>query len=224
MPKSNRPKSKLGRSNKTKSKRNYRPLRSIIPTAPANHTTVKLRYSDNINIVSLLGGYGSAIFRINDLYDPNYSGTGHQAYFRDQMFGLYSYGRVLWASIKITIISPVAQQMYQVVLAPIQSGSADTNITTAAERKGSQECYLNGQMTKTLKCSSSSDYYFGQKKGATLTQTSMAQPAGSSLPASNSMWYEIIMQTLNNVTADLYIKVDIEQITRFEEPIQQAGS
>lgn len=220
----NPPKSESKKKQYNSKKKMVKPKRSIIPTAPPNHTVVKLRYSENITLLSLLGANVSAIYRINDLYDPNFSGTGHQSYFRDQMFGLYSYGRVLWASIQITVISPVAQQMYQVVLAPVQSGSADSDISTASERKGSKEAYMNGQQIVKLKSSSSSDYYFGQAKGATLTQASMAQPAGASLVSSNSMWYEILMKTLNNATADLYIKVDIEQITRFEEPIQQTGS
>jgi len=204
-----------------------KPRKLNIPTAPATHTIVKLRYTDNITFSSLLGSIGSKVYRINDLYDPDYTGTGHQSYFRDQLFTMYQYGRVLWASIKITAVSYSATQPYEIILAPIQSptGTADTNMNTASERKGSRSCYLNGnQAVKTLRCSSSCDNYFGQKRGATIVQASMAQLSTASLALYNSMWYEIIFNTLDNASAGLYFKVDIEQITRFEQPLQQSGS
>lgn len=205
-----------------KKKRMYK--RSIIPTAPANHTLVKLRYSENILMTSTAGAVQSYIYRINDLYDPNYSGTGHQAYFRDQLFAMYQYGRVLWASIKITVITDGATTPCYIVLGPAQSGSADTDMATASERKGSKEAYINANQVGTLKVASSVDYYFGQKKGAALADTAYVQNASSSLNTGDLMWYQILVRSMNGSTQNFYVKVDIEQITRFESPLQQSGS
>lgn len=210
-------------------KRQYKKkqYKSIIPTAPAMNQTVKLRYSENIILqTSALVPLVSYVFRINDLYDPNLSGIGHQAYFRDQMYTLYQYARVLWANIKLTLITDTAQVPLLIVLAPLQSvnGNPDTNVQTASERKGSKECYINGQQVKTLSCSSSCDYYFGQTKGATLTDTGFLQNAFASVSNQNAMWYEILSYGLFTTTQNVFVKVDLEQIVRFEQPFQQAGS
>lgn len=185
---------------------------------------VKLRYTENISLTSTSGSLAGTVWRINDLYDPNSTGAGHQSYFRDQMFALYLIGRVLWASIKITIISSAAQTPIIVTLGPNQSGGYDADTQVASERKGSKECYINGQQIKTLKCHSSSDYYFGQKKGVTLIDTSYAQLSSASVGTLNTMWYQILMKSLDTSTVTVYFKVDIEQITRFEEPQQQTSS
>jgi len=213
--------SKGARKKRPYKKKNYK---SVIPTAPANHTLVKLRYTENILMTSTVGAVQSYIYRINDLYDPNYSGTGHQAYFRDQLFAMYQYGRVLWASIKITVITDTATTPCYVVLGPAQSGSADTDMATASERKGSKEAYVNANQVATLKVGSSVDYYFGQKKGAALADTAYVQNATSSLSTGDLMWYQILVRSMNGTTQNFYVKVDIEQITRFESPLQQSGS
>lgn len=216
------------KKNKPRSKRTYtRKKGNIIPSAPRNSTMVKLNYTENIVLqVVALVPQTSYVFRINDLYDPNYTGTGHQSYFRDQMFTIYQYGRCVWASIKLTLLSDSAQTPILAVLSPVQNttGVPDTDITTACERKGSKECYLNGQMVKTLKASSSCDYFFGQKKGATMNDTAFLQTAGASINLANAMFYEILFRSLIAQTQNLYIKVEIQQIVRFEQPLQQFGS
>ena len=210
-------------------KKSYKRSRRTIPTAPKVYTVVKLRYTENITLtMSSLVPQTNYVYRINDLYDPNYTGTGHQCYFRDQMFQLYQYGRVLWASIKLTLITDTSTFPMVVVLSPCQNYTSiiDTDITTACERKGSKECYLNNQFLKTLRCSCTSDYFFGQKKGNTLSDTAFLQNSSNSIQAANTMFFEILCRTLVSLTNNqsLYIKVDIEQIVRFEQPLQQVGS
>lgn len=204
-------------------RRYTRRKKNIIPSAPRNHMVVRLNYSEN---TSLYPGAipAASIWRINDLYDPNFSGTGHQPYFRDQMFTLYNYGRVLWASIKVSVLTDGSAYPAEVVLAPCQNGVADVYFQTAAERKGSKECYINGNLMKVLKVKSSCDYYFGMKKGTTAISPSFLQNPTGALPNSNSMFYEVIAQSLNGTSITVYIKVDICMIVRFEEPRQQSGS
>lgn len=217
-------KRKYNKKNKKAGKKTYKNYNKVIPTAPSNHNLVKLRYTENIVLTSLLGAVASYVYRINDLHDPNYTGTGHQSYFRDQMFSMYQFARVLWASIKVSLITDTAQVPMYVVLGPNQSGTADSDMQTGSERKGSKECYLNGQLVKTIKCSSSCDYYFGQKKGSTLIDSAYLQLSTSSLGSGDTMWYQILAKSLNSTTQNVYVKVDIEQIARFETPLQQISS
>ena len=205
-------------------KRGYRKSRTAIPSAPPNHQTIKLNYTETLRLDTILGSLATYVYRINDLFDPNFSGTGHQPYFRDQMYALYNYGKVLWASIKVTILTNNSQSPCYFILTPCQSGTMDSNLETSAERKGSKECYINGQMTKVLKCSSSVDYYFGQKKGVTLMDTGYLQNSTTALNVGNRMNYGIGCYSLDSTSLSFYVKVDIQQIVRFEQPTQQSGS
>jgi len=113
-----------------------------------------------------------------------------------------------------------------VVLAPLQStaGTADTVVTTASERKGSKSGYVNGQAVKTLAAAITSDKFFGQIPGATMNDAAYLQSSGSSLAGSYSMWYEVLAYGLTAVTQNMYVKVEIEAVTRFEQPSQVAAS
>jgi len=205
-------------------KKRYTSMYKNIPSAPANHTMVKLHYSENIRLDTLLGSIGSYVYRINDLFDPNFSGTGHQPYFRDQMYALYNYGKVLSASIKLSLLTNVSLAPAWVVLTPLQSGTFDSNLETASERKGSRECYINSQVPQSLYCSSTVDYYFGQAKGTTLHDTGYLQNSTTALSVGNRMNYGIGFQSLDATSMSVYAKIDITQIVRFEQPVQQSGS
>lgn len=66
--------------------------------------TVALRYVDT---VALNGGAGSAavnVFRVNNIYDPDYSGTGHQPMYHDNYAALYSKYRVNYATITMVAL------------------------------------------------------------------------------------------------------------------------
>lgn len=213
--------------NKTKTRRARRQGVPRVLTEPPDNQVCRLRYVQNILLTpSALFPLQANVFRINDLFDPDLTGGGHQSYFRDQMFAIYQYARVLSASIKCTCITDSAQVPLMLVLSPLQniSGTADTVITTAAERKGSKSAYINGQLVKVLSASLSSDKFFGQAPNSTLTDTAYLQAVGSALTGSYSMWFEMLAYGLSASTQNVYVKVEIEQIARFEQPLQQVGS
>lgn len=49
-----------------------------------------LKYSDVITLTSTGNAVASYVFRMNSLFDPDFSGTGHQPYYFDQLAALYS--------------------------------------------------------------------------------------------------------------------------------------
>jgi len=50
-----------------------------------------LRYHENVTLSSTSGALSTYVFRANDLYDPNYTGTGHSAMGSDQMLIFYNH-------------------------------------------------------------------------------------------------------------------------------------
>jgi hypothetical protein len=94
-------------SRKAMRRRPRRQVRVIRPRIPQNGVrlseTVKLRYSDQINVGNPLGG-SVYNFRANSLYDPNKTGTGHQPLGFDQMAEKYNHYVVLGAKIYVQAI------------------------------------------------------------------------------------------------------------------------
>lgn len=61
---------------------------------------VRMRYVEEFALDPGLGSVASYIFRANGLYDPNFSGTGHQPYGFDQWMTYYNQFTVLGSRIK----------------------------------------------------------------------------------------------------------------------------
>jgi len=61
-----------------------------------------LRYVDNISITTTAGAVATYVFRANDLFDPDFTSTGHQPMGFDQMMLSYNHFCVLKARIKVT--------------------------------------------------------------------------------------------------------------------------
>lgn len=65
--------------------------------------TKKLRYSTTFQLTCTAGATATYVFRANDLFDPDYTGTGHQPMGFDQMILFYNHFVVTSAKIKATV-------------------------------------------------------------------------------------------------------------------------
>jgi len=63
-----------------------------------------LRYCDNFSLSSASGGVGSNIFRMNSLFDPDYTRTGHQPLYYDQFTPVYGRYRVLYSKLNVSFV------------------------------------------------------------------------------------------------------------------------
>lgn len=70
---------------------------------------VNHKYCDNITIAAagVAGLYQVWQFRANSTYDPDYTGTGHQPMFRDELAAQYNYYTVMASRIEI-LVQPAA--------------------------------------------------------------------------------------------------------------------
>lgn len=62
----------------------------------------RLRYCDVVQLEATAGNPGLWQFRLSSLYDPDYTGTGHQPQWYDQLVAVYQRYRVLGAKITVT--------------------------------------------------------------------------------------------------------------------------
>lgn len=83
-------------------------------------TYAKLRYVDTVSLDPGIAGITSYVFRCNDIYDPDYTGVGHQPLLRDEYANLYQKYRVLGSTIKVAPVpdstSAVVPAMYGVFI------------------------------------------------------------------------------------------------------------
>lgn len=86
-------------------KKLYNPVRISRGLSPFPNTKfVRHKYVDSVLFPggAVAGASANYVFRANSMYDPDYTGSGHQPLFRDEMAAQYSYYTVISSYIKVT--------------------------------------------------------------------------------------------------------------------------
>jgi hypothetical protein len=63
----------------------------------------RLRYCDTVSMASTSGSIAKYLFRVNDIFDPDYTGSGHQPLYRDTFAAIYDFYTVKSARVTLTI-------------------------------------------------------------------------------------------------------------------------
>jgi len=187
----------------------------------------KLSYSDYLGLTSTGGSVGQQVWRLNDTYDPDLTGSGHQWLYRDQLYSMYQYCRVTYVSIQIKVTSTAdpATSVGHVSLGPAQSGGADSSVTTLIERPGSKYGVCTyGTNPLVLSWSTGVDRYFGQKRGHVLYSDGFEQPSTASLAAAFSVYCQLLYKDHGGATSYLRGSYRIVMYCQFEQKIQVAAS
>uniref|UniRef100_UPI004047FF53 hypothetical protein n=1 Tax=Aliarcobacter sp. TaxID=2321116 RepID=UPI004047FF53 len=143
-------------------KRTYRKKRGI-PNSVRSQTAplpdryfTKLRYSElaGATYSQAAGSPATYQFRINSIYDPNYTGTGHQPLGHDELGALYNRYRVYGMRYKITFINRSTSYQAECALQLRPNVSAHTSMDTVFEAPYSKKCIVGiegGSSIKVLK-------------------------------------------------------------------------
>lgn len=86
--------------------RNYGRYASLVGAPMPDRFNTSLIYSDTITIDPAAGALGSHLFRLNSLYDPDFTGIGHQPRGFDQMMAFYQKYRVYGCKIDVCCLGP----------------------------------------------------------------------------------------------------------------------
>lgn len=105
----------------------FNALTKAMPFPPSKYC--KLRYSQLVVLTTGTAGvFGTEqVFNLNSLYDPDFSGLGHQPYGFDQMAALYRFYKVNGVLIQMSIFEPSNDDL--VFGACVQPSTATTTIT-----------------------------------------------------------------------------------------------
>ncbi len=180
--------------NKNRKKNNQRGTRELAISVPQPigfpdryHTT--LRYSDSL-VINPGVSYGQYTFRGNSLFDPDYTSTGHQPLYFDQLSAVYGRYRVISCLIKLKVIS-VGSVATQMVIIPVSEVTTFTSQSLALEHPRAKVLPIVGVSGYQT---ASSSYNMSTRKILGLTQTQLQDIDYSAATSANplQLWYYIV--------------------------------
>lgn len=145
-------KARKKRVNRRNRRRRMRSNITVFPTSgfpPAIYT--KLNYSGRITLSTNGTTISYHSFRINSLFDPDYTSTGTQPYARDQFAEIYDYYRVYGCKVTLMITLPTSSS-YSVLFTTRASSDnvAIADIDAETERYRSMRTMIAAGQTKTI--------------------------------------------------------------------------
>lgn len=115
---------------------------ALYKTSMPGSMTVKMKYCDQYSLTSGSGTATSQVFKANSVYDPDHSGTGHQASTRDQWALLYTHYRV--DAVHFKVVAIVASGSGFLTMFPSTDGGAITDPVVATESRLSTTIPIQG--------------------------------------------------------------------------------
>jgi len=162
------------------------------------------------------------IYRLNDTYDPDYTGTGHQPMYRDQLFALYS-NCVVWKTEAHTTIAATTTNPLYVNGVISRSSSGTSDISVAAERGEASEIKVVS-LARPVRISATADIAerFGVTRSQLLADDLYSQ--GSGATPSNVIYYifSIVDPTGTGTTA--YANTKLTMQVRFRRLLDVGSS
>ncbi len=148
-------------------------------TFPLNKTFLfKTRYFDEDRINPGVAGLPDAhVYRLNSLFDPDFTGVGHQPIGFDQLMPMYDHYKVIGARVRVTFSNNDQSQAQKVLLQVKDTSALDLDFNTTIENGQSRWCVLAsegaGGNVKTLTINFSAKKFFnnidGDKYQGTIT-------------------------------------------------------
>lgn len=207
----------------------YRSIGVAVPFPKQLFT--KLAYVDS----RLLTGAGAGLlkahtYRHNNITDPDFTGTGSQVYYNDQLSPVYAMFCVYGSRIRIEATSAYNVNCPVKLLVRARKDSAiPTDYNLEEERLDSKYVLLppNGQATKSITMYKSVASLWGKTKRQVLASPDYEAPTSTSSTSSvsNESYWTVSTYPMDPaITSSVYINVKIDYYVKFYERIPQGRS
>lgn len=210
---------------RTYKKRTYdRPLNSVnVGLGFPKQMVVKQKYFDTFTISSSSGAIGTHQFILNGLYDPDFSGAGHQPMYFDQYMSIYNHYTVIGAIVRATFV-PIEGNTIPMNVALWQND--DTTITPTSidnmQEQSKARAYIlgsGGDTSRTLTLKWSAKKTFGPPMANTLLRGNL-----SNNPTEQSVAVLAVQSSNLSTTGSCSVQVSIEFVTVYSELRDIQGS
>lgn len=95
----------------------------------------KLRYDDVITLTSTSGSIGKQVFGMNNCFDPDVTGTGHQPLYFDQFSAIYNQYAVVKSKIKVRLAQELSSNKAMIVgIVGDDNGTTSSTFSTLMEQ------------------------------------------------------------------------------------------
>jgi len=242
MPGYKRKRDYKSRGRKKTFKRSQERVRNVAPgrmtrLSPSNgvygfpqELVTRLRYNDVVRISTTGLALGSYSFRMNSLFDPDFTGTGHQPYYFDQLAALYT--RYVVVSSKITVeYMPITDYIATAVpVGPIvvglrtdDNGSVSSTLSTAQEEQLSTTTLIGSPTGGNNKITMVKTYSPSRDLGLTIDDDTVGAPTNGN---PSQVWFANLFSASigDAASTTMLCKVQMEFVVKFTKTLEVSGS
>jgi len=210
MPKRNKKCAFRRKRKVTNAQRRYNQAVIRMPTILPDRIVVNLLYRESATFTNSTG-FGSRVFSMNSIYDPNVTGGGHQPLGYDQWGSFYQQYEVKSSKIKSMVLPPSLTCPVRYVVYPSTTSSTVTSSRNASEQAYAKTTVVNNTvMTKYNVLTHNMSIL--KLEGRNTASINFTAPFGAS-PTLERYWHCVLF-SLDDATDISSILVDFEIIYR----------
>lgn len=124
--------------------------------------TTTVRYRTRVELNPAAGALATYVLRANSIYDPDYTGLGHQPLGYDQLAALYNHYTVLSSTVKASFGGTFATSTYCGIITTDQSSTVIPSYALA-ENPSSTSIYLEGAPSSSQRLPSITNSFNAKK-------------------------------------------------------------
>lgn len=234
MPRRIRMQQKMRRKRNWKKKKEFRNKATLNRTVAAfgkgawspfsRQYATKLKYSTIVNISGTVLRSRDHVFRANQLYDPDFTGTGHQPRFFDQLAAIYRVYRVMGSKIRVQYVPTTPATTSQNVSLFVIPSSTVTSLSDSEYRDLSELPLSKTRFANFYNTQLTINHYMSTAL-AQGVQSNVVKTAddyigtvdGVVTPTKENFWHVgLSLVNESNSVIDGYLTVDIEYYVNFE--------
>lgn len=214
------------RRNRRRQNKKNKPTTTIMKSiGVADMLYVKLNYVDTIKISNASLPYFTYVFRGNSLFDPDFTGTGHQPLYYDQYSLLYARYRVLASSIKLDVINNSGNGTMYYVAEPNTDTTGTTSVSVIYEQSRASAPKI---VSIAARLGSRMKRYASTRKVCGLTKSQLYDDTFAALTSTNpgNVWYwNLLFESVDQSTEVIgYFIIKITYYCQFFDRIFAAQS
>ncbi len=191
-----------------------------MPVVMPDTVLVPMRYRESV-LFTNISGLGTYVYSMNNIFDPNITGTGHQPLGHDQWATFFSKYEVLASRIKIKILPPDLN-IVRFTVFPSETVTPLGNSTASSEQPYSKTTSITDSVVS--KSNFITNYMSVRKlEGRSTASINFTAPFGSA-PTSQRYWQLMLASLSGTSIADIFVDVDILYYCRLFKRITLSSS